>query len=688
MESSTHASFKIPEAPGTPLRQLSSEQMNQKCSSVNIPQLPSLHSNDPDDLLNYSPRHRESVSSAVQEKVAFLNSLSSTGAGSLARSSLRRDAMPVSPSKRDALERAICGYEESQKLIASANAEIEQLRSTVKNQAKQLAVSGARIDKLMEQLANEKQQNEEMRTKYVQEVKKVRKQCFQAEKVQLELQEEVKETKKELRKRDAELAHAKQRREEAKQEAFERAWAGRIEKEASSASRRAHEMVRIASQSEELGEDEATAVAISKPQTVREPEHHCYQAVSTVARPFFSDFVEYKAGERELFGESFTLEDHIAELYREVAYYRRELGEARETINLMCMECQLQICECRRAEKQGKRFIYDVDYEVKMQEERTVKKRRLEEDDKAQRLPPVPTADQSMHPDHHAALEDARQVPLPEQEQQESGSRESTPTTTAALEEMTQVLVAPTHNHADLNFTFSISGSSDAHNHPAVRLLPRPESALATSNTDMFDMSPPKNHPPRPSTVLGVRSSNVASPIRLVPESPRATTDKGSMIDSTTTHVALREAAARRSTHRRAHSRPNMGTEFRAQSPLATVTNTGHGKGNRSTTPGSPANSTMFPITPKTKGSMHARSQTHDAVPALHTVDEWSQHYGAGKRQAGDGGGDVKRGVDREYDEPFEKLGIPAPIPTISQNRRLVNVLSMSLATLAAAFVP
>ena len=35
-------------------------------------------------------------------------------------------------------------------------------------------------------------------------------------------------------------------------------WAGRLEKEASSASMRAHEMVRKASQTEENGEDEAT----------------------------------------------------------------------------------------------------------------------------------------------------------------------------------------------------------------------------------------------------------------------------------------------------------------------------------------------------------------------------------------------------------------------------------------------
>ncbi|RMZ80840.1 hypothetical protein DV737_g2839, partial [Chaetothyriales sp. CBS 132003] len=581
MESSTQAGFKVPDAPGTPLRQLSCEQMNQKCSSVNIAQSPSIHSHGADDVSSScSPRHRESVSSAVQEKVAFLNSLSSAGGGAMARSSLRRDVMPVSPSKRDALERTMCGYEESQKLIASANMEIEQLRSTVKGQAKQLGMTGARIEKLMEQLANEKQQNEEMRMKYVQEVKKVRKQCFQAERVQLELQEEVKEMRKELRKRDAELAHARQRKEEAKQEAFERAyaelrshakrWAGRIEKEASSASRRAHEMVRIASQSEELGGEEATPLAISKRQTVREAEHCCYQAVSTVARPFFSDFVEYRAGERALFGEAFTLEDHISELYREVAYYRRELGEARETISLMCMECQLQTCECRRAEKQGKRFIHDVDYEVKMQEERTAKKRRLEEDDKAQTLPPVPTAEQN------------------------------------------------------LKLAFSISGSYDGHNYPTVPLLPRAESAaLVTSDTDIFDMSPCKKHGPRPSTALGVRSFDAASPIRRVPESPRSPTDKGGAIESTTRHVALRDAAAQRSAHRRAHSRPNMASEFRARSPLATVTNTDVGKG-RSTTPGSPANSTMFPLTPKLKGSMHARSQTHDVVPTLHTSQSFT----------------------------------------------------------------
>ncbi|RMZ81854.1 hypothetical protein DV738_g2098, partial [Chaetothyriales sp. CBS 135597] len=687
MESPTHASFKVPDdEPGTPLRQLSCEQMNHKNSGVNIPQSPSIHTHGPDGLLpSWSPRQRESVS----------------GSPSGTRSPLRRDAMPpppLSPSKRDALERTMVGYEESQKLIARANEEIDQLRATIKGQAKQLSMTGARIEKLMEQLGNEKQQNEEMRIKYVHEVKKMRKQCFQTDKAHLELQGELADVKKELRKKEADLAHAKQRREEAKQEAFERAyaiaglteemevmrermkvleqekeaaeqerdaaeqdkaaalqekeaamqekeaavqelrnharrWAGRIEQEASSASRRAHEMVRIASQSEELAENEAAQVAVSKRRNVRQPEHHCQLAASTVARPFFSDFVEYKAGERALFGEVFTLEDHVIELYREVAYYRRELSEAKEEIDLMCMECQLQICECRRAEKQGKRFIHDVDFNVKLQDERAAKKQRLEEDNKAQTLPPVPSAEESMHPDHHAALELARQVPLPEQDQWERESRESTATATAALEEMTQVLVAPTHTDADLKFTFSVSCSYETHHHhqPAAvpPLLPRSESATESSDMDMFDLSPPKNEPRRPSTALGIRSSYVESPMRLVPELGRATTDKGHTIESMSRHVGVRDTTtttAQRSAHRRAHSRPNIRPESRTRSPATAATLTKPELTNgRSTTPGSPANSTIFPITPKTKaGSLHARSQTVSAVPMMHASQSFT----------------------------------------------------------------
>ncbi|RMD40793.1 hypothetical protein DV735_g4345, partial [Chaetothyriales sp. CBS 134920] len=533
------------------------------------------------------------------------------------RSALRRDGMPppppLTPSKRDALERTMVGYEESQKLIARANEEIEQLRATVRGQAKQLSMTGARIEKLMEQVGNEKQQNEEMRIKYVQEVKKVRKQCFQAEQAQLQAQGNLADVKKELRKKEAELAHAKQRREEAKQEAFERAyavagvteekevamhekeaavqelrnharrWAGRIEQEASSASRRAHEMVRITSQSEQLAEDRAAQVAVGKRQALREPEHHCHLAASGVARPFFSDFVEYKAGERALFGEVFTLEDHIAELYREVAYYRRKLDEARQEIDLMCMECQLQICECRRAEKQGKRFIHDVDFDVKLQDERAAKKQRLEEDHKAQTLPPLPSVEESMHPDHQAALEVASQVPLPDKDddEQERESRESTPTATAALEEMTQVLVAPTHIDTELKFTFSVSRSHEAHSQPAPGPLPpRSESAMESSDMDMFDLSPPKHQPRRPSTALGIQSSYIESRMRHVPDLGRATTDRGHTMESMSQHVEVRDRTAPRSTH---------------------------------------PNSTLFPITPKAKGtSLHTRSQTASAVPMLH----------------------------------------------------------------------
>ena len=41
-------------------------------------------------------------------------------------------------------------------------------------------------------------------------------------------------------------------------------------------------------------------------------------------RPFFSDFVEDKVGEREFDGEVFTLQDHISELYREGCLLQEE----------------------------------------------------------------------------------------------------------------------------------------------------------------------------------------------------------------------------------------------------------------------------------------------------------------------------------------------------------------------------
>ena len=651
MESPSHSPFKMPSAPGTPLRQLSAEQMNQQ----RIPQSPSLHS-----YLSESPhrshRPRDSVSSAVQEKVAFLNSLQT----SPSRTPIRHD-VPSSPTKRDAHLRAMMGYEESQSSLASAKAEIERLKSDLEGRKKQLNMTANRIDKLTEMLTNEKQESQDVRNAYVKEVKKARKQCFQAEKAQLEVAEELREVKKDLRRKEAEVQHERQKKEEARQEAFERAytvagqteeiellkerikvaeqeketalmdlrsntirWAGRVEREASGASMRAHELVRKASQTEVDGENEATPRPIKKLR-VDASDHVCALEVSTVERPFFSDFVDFKAGERELDGETFTLQDHVSTLYDEVAYYKGQLKSSQELVELMHMECHFQICECRRAEKKGKRYIHDPDYEAKMQQRHTAKKRRIEEDEKAKTLPPVPAPKEVARAAEQASIEEAISIPLPGTSAEQTDSRDNTPEATAVLEELTQMLVEPAPSQSNQHFTFSTSTSSQRPSRPMPPPLPRAESAMAAPmEIDLFDFSPPKRHPARPSTALGVRSTGLASPIRLVPDSPQVSADARSSTPlgepptiHTTTRIALKGTSPPRSTHRRAQSRPNIRSESRPQSPLVPAKSTPNLAFSKSTS-ASPANNTFFPVTPKSK-PQHFRSQTAHQVPTLNS---------------------------------------------------------------------
>lgn len=665
---------------GSPLRQLSSDQINQR-----IPQSPSLPDFNNENERPSLHRSRESISSEVQSKVAFLNSLSN----------------PSSPTKNfrgfghtpsnGALQRALLGFEESQASLASASAEIEKLREQVKSGQHRERMVSERIESMMEQLQNERESRNSDKKFYVAEVKKCRKQAYQAELNQVETQEGLKEAKQELRRAQAEVAAERAKKEEARQESFERAYAvsglteeietlkstlQAIEKERDAAilelrTRPVHvsapihieekaiqaSLSPIKQQSTQVYDTDATprlmkrSFAETQLRSAHEnadmfdkirPDHDCRTAPSTLTEPFWTDFVERDRMLKEYGDEVYTLEDHVQSLYQEVEGTRQIVERQREQIGFMKMECQAGCCACKRAEKRGERYIYDPEFE-QIRDQRAAKKRKVEEDIQPkhhQELTTVPATDiPTQAITDTAATEpgaetpevyEAAQVPLPSPNEQEFPSKEPSPEPTAVLEEMTQVMVEA--NKATTDFTFSTSTTVHVEHRPEEAMLVQTQDAIGSNEADLFDVSQPRSHPPRPSTAMGVLTiaSPEHSPIRLVPDSPAPSTlppraatafDDHATYSSHTTRVALKDSPARN--HRRAQSRPNIRSQSQNRSPLVTSESTR--QFDKSAT-ASPAASTLFPVTPVLKHHRnHAHTQqtitTTTTVPLRDTED-------------------------------------------------------------------
>ena len=615
---------------GSPLRQLSAEQMNQR-----LPHSPSLHSYLAENDRSHH-RSRDSISSDVQSKVAFLNNLSNPG-------SPTRQQRGLAAANNAAFQRAVLGYEESQASLATAKVDIVRLQQQVDaGQGRERMVS-ERIESLMEQLSIARESRESDKKVYVAEIKKARKQGYQAEMAAMEAREELKEARNELRKAQSDAEREKKKKEEARQEAFERAYAVsgiteelellrqktkamEKERDAAVAELRANTLERQqgmlmldnSAQTDtlvhELESSRPKEDADSTPRTAKRPkmqkgDHVCSRALSTVRRPFFSDWVAMKSTERHLDGDVLTLEDHIRALYEEVKCMRGLDARNKDQIHFMNMQCQFKACPCRDAERAGTRFVHDHAFDQMMQEERAAKKRKLEEDQKFHTLPPEPSQEILAKAAHDTVTDEAAQIPLPSPEMQQRDSINTTIEQTALLEEMTQVIVEPGKDNEQFRFSTRSNGN--------LRPIPPPlryaHSATDAPESDLFNFSPPKHTPARPATVLGI--SSLKSPIRMVPDSPQPSTltdqsltPQGEPLGtSQSMRVALTDSSPVRS-HRRTQSRPNIRDHSRMQSPLATATSN---PDFTKSTSASPAASTLFPVTPLSK---HARSQTHHNI--------------------------------------------------------------------------
>ena len=511
--------FRRPSVPGTPLYALSPERMNQR-----LPQSPSL----PNHLSSPERKHNRD-SADVRSKVEFLNSLSGQNA-------------PTSPTRQNAastnaaLQRAILGREEAEAQLSSATAELRE------SQSRELRIA-QRIESLMEELQTVKERQVHERQVFEKEVRKARKEAFKAGSITVKTQEELKDARQELKIAKLEAQHNQDEKERARQEAFERAYALAglteemevireklkcVEKERDTAlvelqannTAKDRKVTKLDAQDQteptifevrsisrgsddDMYEGQTKPIADSRPasrvdaraqlESRADRPEQLPPFTSSDSAPSIKWGLTVLPQEEELVDEDIPkaystddLHERVADLKSELRWEKTQRQRSDETIHMLQMECQFKACACRMAEARGKRFVHDKVFDEKVHALTAERKRKAQE---------VPRAE----PTKQARTSDTLNESLD----------------TAVLEDMTQVLVEtdPRQQH----FSYSTS-TNDRFRKPAP--IPQIQQPIfAQPESDLFDLSPPKHVPVRPSTAMGVMT--LASPIRVVPGSPQ-----------------------------------------------------------------------------------------------------------------------------------------------------------------------
>ena len=503
-------SLRRPASPGTPLYALSPERVNQQ----RLPPSPSFP--------NHLDKHHRN-SSDVASKVAFLNSLSSAASPNRQQSA----------SSHAALQRAILGREEAEAALHAANSQL------VEAQVRERRIS-ERVESLMEELQTVKERQAHERQVFEKEVRRARKDAFKAGSNLVKAQEDLKEARVEVTTLRAEVDKERSGKEQARQEAFERAYtlAGILEEmevmreklRSAEAERDAVllEQKAIVVQGQEPNEDhrpedEGREEVPEQPRELQEQHMFDGQAQKSrsdcdlpgrsptarrrknrferllpVDSPENTPLINFgnrsisKAytniadeGKDEFMGDGEAdLEDQLLDLRAELRWERSLRERADDMVHFLQMECQFKMCACRIAEKSGTRFIHDWDWE---------KRQRAES---AERKQPQATA---------AKSEAAKDIGSAGEEAQ-SLHQTNKPGYGAAIPETDDVAVTS-------QLERPLSAAADFHR--SVPLLQPDERSL--SNQDRFDLSPPKSQFARPSTAMGIM--RLQSPIRVVPHS-------------------------------------------------------------------------------------------------------------------------------------------------------------------------
>lgn len=659
--------------PGTPLRQMSQDRFNQ-LRIPQSPSLPAYldenvesHSRRGSDM---------TTAADVKAKIAFLNNLSNghhssntlTNSFTIAVSPTRSPIKPcfTSPTKCRSRANSVISVPSDQSdltnLVQTLHAQLEQSRNRERLVAE-------RVESMMEQLTNAHTRARHEQQHSDKEIKSMKKQVHRAELALIRCQAELEEARKEQEGFKMRAEHERQAKDKSRQEAFERARTLASNIEELEVVKRERSL--LSSENEALKSVQGSMQIATTTQAAAEMREAGVQAkLDTI--PEGASTVCIRCRNEDNPPPEYTESETVQELQEELAWVTSQLKREQDLVHFMNMQCQFRACPCRMAEKAGLRFVHDHAYDRRQQESARAKglKRKAEDElplpryitirerleqmsgesgDKAvlqgerctkEAAPELEPAsepeleqDQVMEdaqgPDedkeeitlrartpsgpgdeHNTAgvisLDEAADIPLP-------SPRSDDLEPTALLEDMSQVMVEPEPSASGKHFAFSTSTSSRRPHEAETPVLRQSHSAKSANNHDaLFDLAPPMHLPPRPSTVMGLRT--VGSPIRMVPPSPD---HRESMTPTTsppryrTMQVPLKDSPLRNSiTQRRSQSRPR--DRSRARSPA---------RGRGVVEANSPSADTYFPVTPKPKSERHNRDfqvQPHSQLQALH----------------------------------------------------------------------
>lgn len=369
-------------SPSKVLNPVSPERMNQQT----LPLSPSR----PSDIMDV---HRKSRGlSDVQAKVAFLNNLS-------------RGHSPASPvqapqqsaGNNAALQRAILGREEAESTLRHVSEQLSEAQTRERRMSERLEAS---LEEL--QTAKERQVNE--RSIFEKEIKKARKEAFRAGSAVVKIQEDLKEARSEVKTLREEVQVEREAKDQAKQEAFERAYtlAGLMEemeilKKRLRASETAIHSNRLENRAQTVGRmslAEGDLALLSTP-TPRRPKRSADDAInSTVVHSMNDSSTQYTPPKRPRLSDITPKQEEqqnqentkqqdlqnemIEELQRLLDHEKQRRIDAEEMIHFMEMECQFKRCSCRLAEDSETPCVHEVELSQEKHEDQTAEAPHME----------------------------------------------------------------------------------------------------------------------------------------------------------------------------------------------------------------------------------------------------------------------------------------------------------------------
>ena len=548
-------------------------------------------------------------------------------------------------------------------LVQALHTQLEQSRNRERLVAE-------RVESMMEQLANVHMRARHDQQHSDKEVKSMKKQVHKAELALLRCQTELEEARKEQEGFKMRAEHERQAKEKSRRDAFERARTLASNIEELEVVKRERDL--LMGENEALKSVQSSMQIGSTEEPVAEMREAGVQArLDTIQEDAkLEPHLCAQCGSTDMSQADSNVISTVHESQEELAWVKSQLKRERDLVHFMNMQCQFRACPCRTAEMAGFRFVHDHAYDRRQQELATAKglkrkaedelplpryitlRERLEQKSREREYKLLPQEEElveellleaepeleeqpkleqevgddqvyneaeedltlhalprSASPTEHnnagvISLDEAADIPLP-------SPRSDDLEPTALLEDMTQVMVEPEPSATAQHFAFSTSTTSRRAHEAETPILRQSHSAMS-NHDDLFDLAPPTHLPPRPSTVMGLRT--VGSPIRMVPPSPQ---HRESMTPSVsppryrTVQVPLKESPLRNSvTQRRSQSRP--GDRSRARSPTP---------GRPGIEANSPSAETYFPVTPKQKYERPIRdiqTQPHAQLQALH----------------------------------------------------------------------